>query len=66
VARIKPVEQSGARAADVEIAGGRWGKSNARFHRRNLTTTCRVEAKRKQDENESTRKKAGGHLPAGF
>ncbi len=32
VAGIKPIEERGARAADVEVAGGRGGKSNARFH----------------------------------
>ena len=32
VAGVKPVEQGGARAADVQVAGGRGGKTNARFH----------------------------------
>ena len=32
VAGVKPVEQRGARAADVQVAGGRRGKSDARFH----------------------------------
>ena len=38
VAGIKPVEQGRARAADVQIAGRRWSKANARFHGFNLTT----------------------------
>ena len=29
---VKPVEQRGARTADVEVAGGRGGKSDAWFH----------------------------------
>ncbi len=33
VAGVKPVEQRGARAADVEVAGGRGSKTNTRFHR---------------------------------
>jgi len=32
VAGIKPVEQRGARATDVQVAGRRGGKANARFH----------------------------------
>src|SRR6185312_4983109 len=32
VAGIKPVKQSGAGAPDVEVAGGRWCKSNPSFH----------------------------------
>ena len=32
VAGVKPVEQSRARAADVEEAGGRWCESNPSFH----------------------------------
>src|ERR1035437_5914728 len=34
---VKPVEQSGARTADVQITGGRRGESDARFHRFYLT-----------------------------
>ena len=33
VAGVKPVEERGARAADVEVAGRRWGESDAWFHR---------------------------------
>jgi hypothetical protein len=38
MAGIKPVEERGARAADVQITGGRRSESNTRFHGFNLTT----------------------------
>ena len=38
VAGVKPVEQRGARAADVQVAGRRRGEADARFHGLNLTT----------------------------
>jgi hypothetical protein len=38
VAGVKPVEERGARAADVQIPGRRRSESDARFHGPDLTT----------------------------
>ena len=37
-AREEPVEERGARAADVEIPGRRWGEADARSHREEKTS----------------------------